>query len=99
MSFAGNWRIAIATPIGEQVVDLRISDRNGILAGTATQGDETVEMADLVADGDEIGWSQRISKPMRLTIKFALTRDGDTLSGSARPGILPKSAVTGTRLR
>lgn len=99
MSFDGNWRIEIATPIGRQVADLRISDQDGILAGTATQGDETVAMADLVADGDAIGWSQQISKPMRLTIKFALVRDGDTLSGTAKPGILPKSAVTGTRLR
>lgn len=97
MSFDGAWRIAIATPIGQQVAELRISDRDGILAGTATQGDETVEMIDLVANGNEIGWFQQITKPMRLKIKFSLTRDGDTLSGSAKPGILPKSAVTGTR--
>lgn len=97
MSFDGNWTIAIATPIGQQNVELRIGDRDGILAGTATQGDETVEMIGLVANGDEIGWSQRITRPMKLTIAFALTRDGDTLAGSAKPGILPRSAVTGTR--
>lgn len=97
MSFEGNWQIEIATPIGKQVVDLKIADRDGIVSGTATQGDETVDLIDPVVDGDTIRWSQQITKPMRMKIKFSLTRDGDTLSGSAKPGILPSSAVTGAR--
>lgn len=97
MSFEGVWKIAIATPIGEQLVDLRIREHNGAFSGTATQGEETVEMVDPVIEGDRIQWSQQISRPMKLKIKFSLTRDGDTLSGSAKPGILPSTAVTGTR--
>lgn len=97
MSFDGNWQIEIATPIGKQAVDLKIADRDGIVSGTATQGDETVDLIDPVVDGDTIRWSQQITKPMRMKIKFSLTRDGDTLSGSAKPGILPSSAVTGAR--
>ncbi len=97
MSFDGNWKIAIATPIGRQLVDLRIADRGGIVSGTATQGDETVDLIDPVVEGDTIRWSQQITKPMKMKIKFSLTRDGDTLSGSAKPGILPSSVVTGTR--
>ncbi len=98
MSFEGKWQIEIATPIGKQVVDLDIERRDGGgYAGTATQGDETVALVDPTVDGDRIQWSQQITKPMKMKIKFALTRDGDTLSGSAKPGILPNSAVTGTR--
>lgn len=97
MSFDGHWKIEIATPIGKQMVDLKIADRDGTVSGTATQGDETVDLIDPVVEGNAIRWSQQITKPMRMKIKFALTRDGDTLSGSAKPGILPSSAVTGTR--
>lgn len=97
MSFEGTWKIEIATPIGKQVVDLDIQRRDGVYAGTATQGDESVALVDPVVDGDRIEWSQQITKPMKMKIKFGLTRDGDTLSGSAKPGILPKSAVTGVR--
>lgn len=97
MSFDGNWKIEIATPIGKQSVDLKIVDRDGIVSGTATQGDETVDLIDPVVEGDTIRWSQQITKPMRMKIKFTLTRAGDALSGSAKPGILPNSAVTGAR--
>lgn len=97
MSFDGNWTITIATPIGKQQVDLKIEDRDGSVSGTATQGDETVDLIDPVIDGDQIHWSQHITKPMKMKIKFSLSRNGDALSGSAKPGILPSSAVTGTR--
>ena len=56
-----------------------------------------MDLIDPVVEGDAIQWSQQITKPMRMKIKFALTRDGDALSGSAKPGILPRSVVTGTR--
>lgn len=97
MSFEGKWKIKIVTPIGKQIVDLDIQQRDGVYCGIATQGDETVALVDPVVDGDRIEWSQQITKPMKLKIKFGLWRDGDTLSGSAKPGILPSSAVTGIR--
>lgn len=97
MGFAGDWRIVIDTPIGSQIVELHIQDRDGAVSGTATQGDEAVDMIDPVIDGDRIHWSQRITRPITMTIGFSLTRDGDMLSGSAKPGILPRSVVTGTR--
>ena len=33
-----------------------------------------------------------------MTVRFDLVRDGDALSGKAKPGILPATAVTGVRL-
>lgn len=97
MSFDGRWNITIPTPIGKQEVTLDIIDRDGQLSGTATQGDECVAFVDPVIDGDRIRWSQQVTKPMRLTIKFDLVRDGDTLSGTAKPGILPSTSVTGAK--
>ena len=97
MSFDGDWEIVIDTPIGRQIATLRIHDRDGAVSGTATQGDEIVNMIDPVINGDRIDWSQRITKPLKMTIKFSLARDGDALSGSAKPGIFPSSLVAGSR--
>lgn len=97
MSFDGQWRIAIPTPIGRQDVTLHIVDREGQLSGTATLGDETVPFIDPVIDGTRIRWSQTVTKPMRLTIRFDLVREGDRLSGTAKPGILPATTVAGAR--
>ena len=97
MSFDGRWHITIPTPIGKQQVTLAIVDRDGQLSGTATQGSETVPFVDPVVEGDRIRWSQQVTKPMRLSIKFDLTRSGEALSGTAKPGILPTTSVTGVR--
>lgn len=97
MSFDGRWAITIATPIGKQQVTLDIVDRDGALSGTATQGDETVAFVDPVVEGDDIRWSQKITKPMSMTLKFKLRRDGDILTGTAKPGIFPSTAVSGAR--
>ena len=95
-NFDGGWNIQIRTPIGQQVVQLRIVDREGApLAGTATMGAETVNFIDPSVEGDHIRWTQHVTKPMALTIKFDLRREGDVLSGTAKAGIFSASAVTG----
>ena len=98
MSFNGRWAITVATPMGAQEVVLDIVDSGGVLSGTATQGGDTVAFIDPVVEGDKITWSQKITKPMNLTLKFDLTRSGDTLSGKVKPGILPATSVVGARL-
>ncbi len=95
-NFDGDWNIQIKTPIGQQLVQLRIVDRDGApLAGTATMGAETVNFIDPSVEADHIRWAQHVTKPMALTIKFDLRREGDALSGTAKAGIFPASAVTG----
>ena len=99
MSFEGIWTITIATPIGKQEVALQLTERDGAVAGSATQGDEVVALVDPQLDGERLRWSQNVTKPMRLSIKFDVIRDGDTLSGTAKPGILPGVKVVGQRGR
>jgi hypothetical protein len=98
MSFDGLWNIVIATPIGKQAVTLDIATENGVIRGNARQGAETVAFVDPQLDGDRLRWSQSITKPFPMTIQFDLTRDGDTVTGTAKPGVLPMSRVSGARL-
>jgi hypothetical protein len=93
----GTWKVIIRTPIGKQHVDLFISARNGRLEGTATQGTETVPLLDPVAEGSRLTWSQNVTKPLRLTIRFDVTIDGAQMSGTAKAGVLPLSKLEGHR--
>lgn len=97
MSFEGRWTVTIATPIGKQTVALQITQRDGEVSGFATQGDETVGLLDPRLDGERLRWSQNVTKPMKLSIRFDVMCDGDTLSGTAKPGILPSVKVVGQR--
>jgi len=97
-SFDGEWDATLATPVGKLQVRLSISSSNGIIKGTAVQGDETVEFIDPVLSGNKLVWSLRITKPMRLNLRFEAEADGNRMSGVAKAGILPASKLTGERV-
>jgi hypothetical protein len=99
MSIAGDWDVAIKTPIGTLAVVYTFTERDGVLAGTAIGRDETVPLQAVNVDGQRITWRQSVRKPMRLNLDFDVTIDGDRLSGYSRAGRLPRSAVTGQRRR
>jgi hypothetical protein len=97
MTVEGTWDLTIATPIGriKAVVDLR--REQGALVGHAHGAGEQVPLQDVALDGDKLTWRQAITKPMRLNLDFAVTVDGDTLTGTSKAGRLPSSKVTGQR--
>ena len=98
MNFDGKWQIEIPTPMGKQAVVLDIVHNDGALSGQATSGDEIVQFIDpFVVDG-KLLWSQNVTKPLRLTIKFELSRTGDDVYGTAKAGIFPANKVTGFRV-
>ncbi|MGF1430708.1 hypothetical protein [Kitasatospora sp. LaBMicrA B282] len=97
MSVEGTWDLSIATPIGriKAVVDLR--QQGDTLAGTAHGAGEAVPLHEVRLDGDRLTWQQAVTRPLRLNLAFALTVDGDTLTGTSKAGRLPASKVTGRR--
>ncbi|HTT58425.1 MAG TPA: hypothetical protein VMF33_00085 [Acidimicrobiales bacterium] len=95
--FAGLWNATLYTPIGEMAATFDIHDDNGHITGTASNGKETVEILDAVADGNTLTWNMKVTTPMKLTLKFDITFDGDSMEGTSKAGILPSSRVVGTR--
>jgi hypothetical protein len=98
MIFDGKWQVSIATPIGRQFVIFDIKTQDGVISGTATQKDETVPLEEIVPDGNRLTWSQNVTKPLKLRLKFDVLFEGDKLSGMAKAGILPTSTVSGERI-
>ncbi len=94
----GRWDVTISTPIGKQSVIYDISMRDGIVTGAATQGSEKVPLEELVISGNRVTWKQRITKPMKLNLRFNVSVDGDAMIGTARAGVLPASKLEGHRL-
>ncbi|KHF33295.1 Isonitrile hydratase [Paenibacillus sp. P1XP2] len=73
-------------------------DRHGTIRGKATQGNETVEFINPVLEDNMLTWMLRITKPMRLHLKFEVAADGDQMVGIAKAGMLPASKLTGMRI-
>ena len=96
-NFAGQWDVTLDTPIGKMAVVFDITEDGGVVRGTARSDKETVDFLDAVADGNRLTWSQAVTTPMKLTLKFDVTVDGDTMTGTSKAGMIPASKVTGTR--
>jgi hypothetical protein len=96
-TFAGSWDVNIATPIGNMAVVFDISESDGAISGVASSDAETVAFIDAVADGNRLTWSQDVTTPMRLTLKFDVTVEGDTMTGTSKAGPFPASKVSGSR--
>ncbi|WP_406636625.1 hypothetical protein [Amycolatopsis sp. WGS_07] len=97
-TIVGTWLLRMKTPIGTMEATYTFSETDGTLTGSAVGGGETTPLADISASGDQYTWRQRITRPMRLNLDYAVTVDGDTLSGESRAGRLPRTSVTGERV-
>ena len=98
MIFDGTWEVKIATPIGKQAVVLEIFSQDGVIRGTAKQGNETVNLINPVEEGNHLIWTQNVTKPLKLSLKFDVTVEGDVMTGTAKAGKLPTSHLTGNRV-
>lgn len=89
--------MTIDTPIGTIAAVLDITELDGVISGVGRTDKESVDFYDVVADGNQLTWLQNVTTPMKLTLKFAVTVDGDTMTGTSKAGILPASKLQGTR--
>jgi hypothetical protein len=95
--FAGSWDATIDTPIGTINAVFDINEEDGAVSGAGRTDEETVYFYDVVADGNQLTWLQDVTTPMKLTLKFVVVVDGDTMTGTSKAGIFPASKVQGTR--
>src|SRR5665213_145504 len=96
-TFAGLWDVTIDTPIGPIVAVFDITEQDGSISGAGRTDKESVDFYDVVADGDQLTWLQDVTTPMKFTLKFVVTVDGDTMNGTSKAGIFPASKVQGSR--
>ena len=92
----GKWNVEIKTPIGDRsgVLDLRVD--GGKVTGSLSDGEHHVQISDGKVVGNQLSWSAKLEKPMRLTFKFSAVVDGERISGTAR-NLLGSATFTGVR--
>ncbi|MET3697779.1 DJ-1/PfpI family protein [Bacillus oleivorans] len=96
--FQGKWDTIISTPIGKLSVLFDLSSKDGRIVGAARQGEEIVPLENPELEGNQLKWSMKVTKPMRLTLKFNVWIDGNNIYGEAKAGMLPASKLMGHRI-
>lgn len=96
MTVQGKWNITVKTPVGDKqgVLELRVDGPK--LSGRISNPDYTVDFSDGRIAGNQLEWSAKLDKPMRMTLKFTATVDADRIEGKAKH-LLGSATFSGTR--
>ena len=92
------WRLSVSTPVGAQAMRLVLSRTEQTWTGTASTAEESIEVTNISRREGHLQWSQQLTRPLRLTLRFDVQISGDQLTGVATAGPLLKSAVSGTKI-
>jgi hypothetical protein len=92
----GRWNITIKTPMGEKTGVLDLKTEGSALTGSMSDADHYAAISDGKVKGNQLSWSAKITKPMRMSLKFTATVEADHISGAAKH-LLGKATFTGTR--
>jgi hypothetical protein len=99
MSLSGSWTLSMQTPMGLQTFTFIAKVAGTTLTGTIANGaDEPIEITDGSVEGLAASWKLTVKKPMPMTLSFSATEDGNSLSGTAKPGFFPAVNFSGVRL-
>lgn len=92
----GKWHITINTPMGDKSGVLDLKPDGTALTGSLSDDSHHIAITDGKIAGNQLSWSARLTKPMRLNFKFTATVDADRISGIAKHA-LGKATFSGTR--
>jgi hypothetical protein len=97
MSFNGNWKIIIKSPMGDQESTLSLSDAENKLTGRQSSMFGSGEIQNGAVDGDKATWSIEMTSPIAIHLTFSAHVDGDTISGTVNAGAFGDSPFNGSR--
>jgi len=92
----GKWHITINTPMGDKSGVLELKAVGTALTGSLSDDSYHIAITDGKIAGNQLSWSAKITKPMRMNFKFTATVDADRISGTAKYA-LGKATFRGTR--
>ncbi|HMP56878.1 MAG TPA: xanthine dehydrogenase family protein molybdopterin-binding subunit, partial [Novosphingobium sp.] len=92
----GAWQVTMSTPMGPQEMTAHFHSDGGVVTGELIS-DQGSQGFTGTLEGNRIRFDLAVEKPMKLTLKYDITIDGDELSGKARMGMFGSAKLKGTR--
>ena len=91
------WDLIIQAPNGEQRSVVTLKSEGGVLTGTITNpefGEQPIEGGKY--DGEKLTWKSKMTKPVKLTVTYNATLDGDNNISGHIKAMMAKIPFTGT---
>jgi hypothetical protein len=97
MSYTGNWKIIINSPMGNQESTLSLSEAGDKLTGRQSSLFGSGDIQNGAVDGRKATWAIEMTSPIAMTLKFSAQVDGDAISGTVNAGAFGDSPFQGSR--
>jgi hypothetical protein len=97
MAVDGKWDVTLNSPMGEQAMAMELKSDGSSLSGSLKSPMGAMDITEGSIDGDAVTWKVALEQPMAMTLEFAATIDGDTMSGEAQMGTFGAAPFTGKR--
>ncbi|NBB41124.1 xanthine dehydrogenase family protein molybdopterin-binding subunit, partial [Sphingobium yanoikuyae] len=92
----GAWKLVLATPMGPQPMVAHFQVSGDRVTGRLEADQGSQEFVGTIA-GNQVAWEMKVTKPMAITLKYALMFDGDSVTGKCKMGIFGTAKVRGER--
>ncbi len=92
----GEWDMVLSTPMGPQAMVMRIARDGDLVAGELRSSEGAMAFTG-TCDGARVAFELKVTKPMKITLKYDLTCRGDSVAGTCKMGIFGKAKVKGSR--
>jgi hypothetical protein len=94
---AGTWNVVVATPFGDQDLRIDLVVDGAAVSGVARHAAGTFPFEGGTLKGGTATFRVSMTAPVTADLKVTLTAEGDTISGTAKAGLMPAFAVRGRR--
>lgn len=92
----GDWKMVLATPMGPQEMTAHFETVGQSLGGYLRSAEGEQGFSGTV-EGNRLKFDLKVEKPMKITLKYDLTVDGDRISGKVKMGIFGSARLSGQR--
>ncbi len=92
----GDWKMVLSTPMGPQEMTGHFETRGQSLGGYLRSAEGEQGFSGTV-EGNRLKFDLKVEKPMKITLKYDLTVDGDRISGKVKMGIFGSARLSGHR--
>ena len=98
MAVDGTWKITVDTPMGAQEGMLTLKVEGSKLSGTQQSAmGGSMPLLNGKADGNKLTCQSEIKQPFAMTLDFAVTVNGDSMTGEVKAGTFGTSPLKGSR--
>lgn len=93
---SGDWTMVLSTPVGPQEMTCHMEESEGAVSGYLESKEGRESFTGEAHDG-RVTFDLKVTKPMKITLKYDLQVTGDRIAGTCKMGIFGKAKVKGER--